>query len=173
MEKNVLAECYGDTLLVKQLKFNYIEYHSGIGEVARQMQRYFDNRKAIAIIDNDKHSVPSYFTKECNPLKNENGIVVMKHKKQEHYVIKISPAFEEFINDCAVSCGMELFEKDKKKFKEITKDSKLHQNQKFINYLNKLIAQNPNGIKTLRNIVDDINKIVKKGPAPTAKKKKK
>lgn len=155
-ERNILVECYGDTLLAKQMKYDYFPFHSGVGEVANTMKKNFSNRKAIAIIDNDKNQ-PSYFTRECNTIKSVNGIILMKHKEFDHYVIKISPALEDFINSCAKDKNLELFEKDKKRFREITKDSKLHSNTKFVNYLNKLIAKNPAGINTIKEFIKEIN----------------
>jgi hypothetical protein len=78
-DKNILAECYGDTLLVSQLNHEPFSYHSGIGGVAKQMQKYYKNKKAIAIIDNDKMQ-PSYFDSECLHIKTEKGVILMKHK---------------------------------------------------------------------------------------------
>lgn len=165
--KNILAECYGDTLLVKQLKYSYLEYHSGVGQVANQMIRTFKGQKAIAIIDNDKQSLPSYFSRECELIKQKNGIFLLKHRTEDHYVIKISPAFEGFISNAANECKMEAFEKDKLKLKKITKDSKLHSNSRFVNYVNRVISQNPPSIKTLKAFIDEAN------ATPTKLKKKK
>ncbi|MDB5284077.1 MAG: hypothetical protein JWO06_3152 [Bacteroidota bacterium] len=150
----ILAECYGDTLLTKQLKYEYFARHSGIGEVANQMKKYYVNRKAIAIIDDDKKGKPTYFTSECFLIEQKNGVILMKHKTADHYVIKITPGLEDFIINAAISCKLELFEKDKKKFKAIVKDSKLHSNQEFVAYLNKIVQKNPPEIQTLRKYIE-------------------
>jgi hypothetical protein len=168
----ILAECYGDTLLVGQLKYEYHAYHSGIGEVANQMRKYYANRRAIAIIDDDKNG-PSYFNKECVLVEKKNGVTLLKHKNEDHYVLKITPALEDFIDGAAADCEMELFEKDRKKFRDIVKDRKLHSNQKFVRYLNSIIQKNPPQIKTLKEFIDKAQKGVILGKKAGKNKKKK
>ena len=170
---NILAECYGDTLLTKQLKYEYHAYHSGIGEVANQMRKYYKNRRAIAIIDDDKQSKPTYFTEECSQIDKKNGLTLMKHKVEDHYVIKISPALEDFIYSASRSCNLPPFDSDKKNFRNTLKNDKLHSNQKFINHLNKIVQKNPPEIKTLKEFIakakagvqigDGIKETTKKG----------
>ena len=155
---NIIVECYGDTLLVKQLHFSPLAVHSGIGQVANLMKKYHKNRLAIGIIDNDKTSIPRYF-QEFRQVSRTNALIFLKHPAQNHYLIKIAPAFERFITNAANEVGVNKTDyrlpPNDKNFRDITKDEKLSKNQNFVNFLNAVIANNPSAIQDLRNCINE------------------
>jgi hypothetical protein len=154
--EKIIVECYGDSLLIKQLKHEYLADHSSIGQVANRMIGYFENRFALAVIDSDKALGPGYFKKENLKVAGNaiNGVQLYKCKGKYHYVIKIVPAFEGFILAAAEEAdfdrGKFKLPADEKEFRKICKRSDLHANQRMVNFVNAIVTTNPPSIKALR-----------------------
>ncbi len=162
-ERNIIVECYGDSLLIKQMGYDCLPLHSGIGEVANQMNKYFKNRFVIGIYDSDKTSIPSYFTKKIHPLSlPKHNVQLIKCQGKFHYTIKIIPAFEGFITKAGLAAGYSRTDfklpADEKEFRKLCKDMKLHKDSRMINFINAIIAQNPPQIKALREAINSAKK---------------
>jgi len=157
--EKIIVECYGDSLLIKQMGYDYLEGHSGIGQVANRMNKYFNNRFALGVIDNDKTSLPKYFKENIKILGGiGNKVQLIKCEGHAHYVIKIMPAFEGFISGAAkealynrIDFGLPASDKQ---FKELCKDKNLHKNQKMVNFINAVINKNPPSIKAIRDAIN-------------------
>jgi hypothetical protein len=155
-DSKIIVECYGDSLLIKQLKLEYLADHSSIGQVANRMIGYFENRFALAVIDSDKALGPGYFKKENLKVvgKASNSVQLYKCKGKYHYVIKIVPAFEGFILAAAEEAGYKRkrfkLPPSDKEFRKLCKDEDLHKNQRMVSFVNAIVTKDPPSIKSLR-----------------------
>jgi len=149
---SILPECYGDTLLLEMLGFKRLNHQtSGIGQVIKVMREKYQNRLAIGIIDADKKITPTYF-KEFLLEKEENGIRLLKHTNQNHFLIMVSPALEGFILKAAQEVEIQSKTFDSlKKLKRITKSIHVSRNQEFKNFLNTLRQKKAPGFLTIQN----------------------
>ena len=105
---HVVPECYIDTNLTEfLLKSPGVNHKSGCNEVAKSMaESKLKDQFSIGVIDNDKRQ-PSY-VKEFVEIAHTNHISLLKHKKRPHYFVRVSPAMDGFILDCANELGVNL-----------------------------------------------------------------
>lgn len=137
MDKSILTECYGDTILIEKLIPTLVGYNKqhGCAAVANKVKEH--NGFRLGIIDNDKRRI-KYLDEfeEIDSIKN--SLILMKHKdsKIHHYFILICPALEKWILEiCEASAiNLEDFEigHSLEGLKKVTKsaiskyDTKLH-----------------------------------------------
>ena len=154
-------ECHGDNLLITQMKYEVLEGHSGINEVGNLMSKYKGNRLSLGIIDADK-KVLSEYLKTFKESKRKANVIYLKHPDNNHYLIKISPAFEKFILQAANDAGIERAKHklpiSDKEFFKVAKSWNLRKNQHFINFINAIVAKNPPSIQFLRKCIEDAAK---------------
>jgi hypothetical protein len=157
----IIVECYGDNLLIKQLKYEVIEVHSGINEVGRLMQDYKGNRLSIGIIDADK-KIFSKYLQSFKEIKKDSNIIFNKHADKNHYLIKICPAFEKFIlqaaNEVNVTRQKHKLPINDKAFYKLVKSREVKKNQNFINFVNAIVAKNPPSIAFLQKCINEAAK---------------
>jgi hypothetical protein len=155
---NIIVECYGDGLLINQLGYKYLAVHSGIGQVAKQMNQYFNNRFALGIYDGDKTSVPTYFTKNIKANSIRHNVQLIKCEGKFHYGIKIIPAFEGFITEAGRIAGLSRVDfklpGDEKQFRNLCKDKDIHKNQRMVNFVNAVIKKNPPPVEALKEAIE-------------------
>lgn len=95
---NVITECYIDTNLVEYLLNDVVNHQGGCNEVMRTL----NNKKnifAIGVIDDDKRvnqNVNNFVT-----INQSEKLILMKHKERCQYLIRIKPAADMFILNCA------------------------------------------------------------------------
>lgn len=138
MEKkdwHIVPECYIDTNLAEYLLNSHgVNHQKGCNAVAKKMmESNLKDQFSIGIIDNDKrqHSYVSEFTE----IAHTQHITLLKHKSRPHYFIRISPAMDQFILDCAADQGVNLQDyslpSELAEFTKITKDVKAKNDYRF------------------------------------------
>ncbi len=101
---HIMPECYADTNLIETLMQASVSHQKGCNQVAGAMQRNFDNRFSVGIIDYDKKK-PKYLN-ELEVLAQSQHLQLYKHPSRPHYIITIKPAIENFILACVEELGV-------------------------------------------------------------------
>lgn len=138
MEKkdwHIVPECYIDTNLAEYLLDSHgVNHQKGCNAVAKKMmESNLKDQFSIGIIDNDKrqHSYVSEFTE----IAHTQHITLLKHKERPHYFIRISPAMDQFILDCANELGVNLKDyglpSELEEFTKVTKDVNAKNDYRF------------------------------------------
>lgn len=138
MEKkdwHIVPECYIDTNLAEYLLNSHgVNHQKGCNAVAKKMtESNLKDQFSIGIIDNDKrqHSYVSEFTE----IAHTKHITLLKHKSRPHYFVRISPAMDQFILDCAAEQGVNLQDyglpSELAEFTKITKDVNAKNDYRF------------------------------------------
>ena len=131
---HIIPECYIDTNLTEfLLDSNGVNHQKGCNTVAKKMSETLKNQFSIGIIDNDKrqHS----YVKEFVEIAHTEHIMLMKHNSRSHYFIRISPAIDRFILDCAAEQNVNLQDyglpSELSEFTNITKDVNAKNDYRF------------------------------------------
>lgn len=156
---HVVPECYIDTNLTEfLLKSTGVNHKSGCNEVAKSMaESNLKDQFSIGIIDNDKRQ-PSY-VKEFIEIAHTSHIALLKHKERPHYLVRVSPAMDGFILDCAKEQGVDL--KDYglpsalEELTKVTKDVKAKDDSRFKALFKSL--KNSEEMKKLRTVLNYLN----------------
>lgn len=153
--KDILTECYVDTAIVSvllQLSNIYVNarHCHGCNNVAGGMQSA-DNTFALGIIDNDKRQ-HSYFKKEFETICKSEHLELLKHNLSQHYLIKVTPAMDQFILDATADCTISPVSFDLPDklddFKKLTKSATVQDNKNMARLFKAIKEQNE--IKILR-----------------------
>ena len=129
MEKkdwHIVPECYIDTSLVEFLLASHgVNHQKGCNNVAKTMKETkFKDQFSIGVIDNDKKQPRSYVN-EFNEIAHSEHILLLKHCERPHYIVKIAPAMDQFIMDCAAEQSINLQDYNlPSKLEEFTKATK-------------------------------------------------
>lgn len=129
MEKkdwHIVPECYVDTNLVEFLLVSHcVNHQKGCNAVAKKMmESNLKNQFSIGVIDNDKrqHSYVGEFIE----IAHSKHISLLKHRERPHYFLRITPAMDQFILDCAAEQNINLqvydLPKELEEFTKVTKD---------------------------------------------------
>lgn len=139
MEKKdwyIVPECYIDTNITEFLLDSHgVNHQKGCNAVAKIMIERLKDQFSIGIIDNDKtqHSYVNEFTE----IAHTRHITLLKHRERPHYFIRISPAMDQFILDCAIEQGINPHDyglpSTLNEFIQITKDVKAKNDYRFKN----------------------------------------
>ena len=162
MEKkdwHIVPECYIDTNLAEYLLDSYgVNHQKGCNAVAKKMmESNLKDQFSIGIIDNDKrqHSYVSEFTE----IAHTQHVALLKHKERPHYFVRISPAMDQFILDCAAEQGINLQDyglpTELAEFTKITKDVKAKNDFRFKSLFSAL--ENSIEITKLRSVLNYLN----------------
>jgi len=162
MEKkdwHIVPECYIDTNLAESLLDSHgVKHQKGCNAVAKKMmESNLKDQFSIGIIDNDKrqHSYVSKFEE----IAHTQHIALLKHKARPHYFIRISPAMDQFILDCAKEQGVNL--KDYalptvlEEFTKVTKDVNAKNDYRFKSLFRAL--EDSKELSKLRSISNYLN----------------
>ena len=128
MEKkdwHIVPECYVDTNLVEFLITSHsVNHQKGCNAVAKSMmESNLKDQFSIGVIDNDKrqHS----YVREFIEIARSKYISLLKHRERPHYFVRITPAMDQFILDCAAEQNVNLQDFDlPTKLSEFTKVTK-------------------------------------------------
>ena len=162
MEKkdwHIVPECYIDTNLAEfLLDSNGVNHQKGCNAVAKKMmESNLKDQFSIGIIDNDKRQ-HSYMS-EFEEIAHIQHVTLLKHKERPHYFIRISPAMDQFILDCAVEQGVNLQDyglpSDLSEFTKITKDVKAKNDYRFKSLFEAL--KDSKELSKLRSILKYLN----------------
>jgi len=157
--KFIIPECYGDTALIECLGFEDPNHQKGIGNVKKVLNKDFNDKKAICIIDNDKNLGRVFpnlkIERENSHLKmavSQNGL---------HRFIVIKPALEKWLLTSAELSSIPLKEdydlpNDFKELGYLIKNTEVDRNQDFIRFLKALKRANPEPIATLKSWLEEI-----------------
>ena len=162
MEKkdwHIVPECYIDTNLAEYLLDSHgVNHQKGCNAVAKKMmESNLKDQFSIGIIDNDKrqHSYVSEFTE----IAHTQHVTLLKHKERPHYFVRISPAMDQFILDCAAEQGVNLQDyglpTELAEFTKITKDVKAKNDFRFKSLFGAL--ENSIEITKLRSVLNYLN----------------
>lgn len=181
MEKkdwHIVPECYIDTNLTEYLLDSHgVNHQKGCNAVAKKMmESNLKDQFSIGIIDSDKrqHS----YVGEFEEIAHTRHIALLKHRERPHYFVKISPAMDQFILDCAAEqcVNLEDYNLPSKleDFTKVTKDVNAKKERRFkqlfkaiessremsilnsvLNYLNS--QQYQSQTKELQNFFDESN----------------
>lgn len=138
MEKkdwHIVPECYIDTNLAEYLLDSHgVNHQKGCNAVAKKMmESNLKDQFSIGIIDNDKrqHS----YVSEFKEIAHTQHVTILKHKERPHYFVRISPAMDQFILDCAAEQGINLKDyglpAELEAFTKITKDVNAKNDYRF------------------------------------------
>ena len=99
MDKAILPECFGDTLLIEALvktNVGYNHQHSCFRVEAMMKQGVLKDAFAVGIIDKDKKTIT--YLREFDLIDECPDFLKLHHHPQKpHYIIQICPALESWI----------------------------------------------------------------------------
>ena len=138
MEKkdwHIVPECYIDTNLAEFLLDSHgVNHQKGCNAVAKKMKESnLKDQFSIGIIDNDKrqHS----YVGEFEEIAHTQHIALLKHKERPHYFVRVSPAMDGLIFDCANELGVNLKDyglpSTLEELTKVTKDVKAKNDARF------------------------------------------
>lgn len=138
MEKkdwHIVPECYVDTNLVEFLIASHsVNHQKGCNAVAKKMmESNLKDQFSIGVIDNDKrqHSYVSEFIE----IAHSKHISLLKHRERPHYFVRITPAMDQFILDCAEEQHINLQDyglpTELSEFTKVTKDVSAKDDHRF------------------------------------------
>ena len=166
IELNIIPECYVDTKvaeIVGQASRKYNHQH-GCGDVANRMIKVKDDI-CLGIIDEDKNKGPraKYFS-EFVLIKEENNLLLKKHKERKQYLILICPEIEQWLMNDAKSVQIDPAD-DKydlpsnlKGFTSISKTRDIDRNEGFYRFIKALINKSSPSVTTLKKWMDSFIK---------------
>lgn len=156
---HIVPECYIDTNLAEYLlESSGVNHQKGCNAVAKIMiESNLKDQFSIGIIDNDKrqHS----YVSEFEEIAHTEHITLLKHKERPHYFIRISPAMDQFILDCANEQGVNLHDhglpSELEAFTKITKDVKAKNDHRFKTLF--IALKKSKEISQLRSVLNYLN----------------
>jgi len=162
MEKkdwHIVPECYIDTNLAEYLLNSHgVNHQKGCNAVAKKMmESNLKDQFSIGIIDNDKrqHS----YVKDFTEIAHTKHVTLLKHKSRPHYFVRISPAMDQFILDCATEQGVNLQDyglpSELAEFTKITKDVNAKNDYRFKSLFGAI--ENAKEITMLRSVLNYLN----------------
>ena len=162
MEKkdwHIVPECYIDTNLVEYMLDSHgVNHQKGCNAVAKKMmESNLKDQFSIGIIDNDKrqHS----YVSEFEEIAHTQHVALLKHKERPHYFIRISPAMDQFILDCANEQGVNLKDyglpSELKEFTKVTKDVNAKNDYRFKSLFGAI--ESSNELSMLRCVLHYLN----------------
>ena len=115
--EQIIPECYADTNFIGTLLDADVNHGLSCTAVAELMNKTFEDRFAVGIIDHDKLK-PTYLS-EFNeiakrvmppqkPSEKDVCIRLYQHKTRQHYIITIEPAIERLILRCAAMSNIKM-----------------------------------------------------------------
>ena len=137
--RNILPECYADTLLVEVLGFKKANHQFSIGQVFKTMEDKMRKRLAVGVTDRDKKITAKYYSKfQEEALKH--GVRKLKIPSKEHYLIEHIP-LEKFLFQAAKDVDVDPAKygfNSVKELAKITKSQNIGKNERFKQFLNTL-----------------------------------
>ena len=172
-ELNIIPECYVDTKVAEIVgqaskKFNH---QHGCGDVANRLIKHKDS-VCLGIIDEDKNKGPraKYFS-EFESIKEENNLILKKHKSRSQYLILICPEIERWLMNDANTAKIDPTDEkydlplDLKGFTSICKTQDIDRNAGFYRFIKALVNKGAPSVSTLKSWIE----LFKKGELDTLK----
>lgn len=151
-----VPECYVDTNLIESLlETDGVNHQMGCNNVAKAMESgVLKESFAVGIIDSDKRKLA--YAEYFEEIAHSQHLFLLKHKEKPKFMIKISPAIDRFILDCAQEQGVNVNEFGlSSELKEFTKQTKNVESKKDLRFkkLFKKLKDNQE-IIILRNVLN-------------------
>jgi hypothetical protein len=156
---HIVPECYIDTNLAEYLLGSHgVNHQKGCNAVAKKMmESNLKNQFSIGIIDNDKrqHS----YVKEFVEIAHTQHVALLEHRERPHYFVRISPAMDQFILDCANEQGVNLKDyglpSELEEFTKVTKDVNAKNDYRFKSLFGAL--EDSKELSKLRSVLNYLN----------------
>lgn len=156
-ELSIIPECYVDTKVAEILGESLKKYNHqhGCGDVANELRN--NDRIALGIIDEDKNKGPAakYFS-EFEIIKEENNLILKRHKQKKQFLILICPEIEEWLlndaNKVNINPNSDEYKlpDELKGFKNISKIKDIDRNEGFYRFIKALVKEKSPSITTLK-----------------------
>jgi len=159
--RNILPECYADTLLVEVLGFKKANHQFSIGQVFKIMEDKMATRLAVGVTDKDKKITAKYYA-AFQEQTMEHGVRILKIPDKKHYLIEHIP-LEKFLFQAAENVDVDPARygfSSIRALSKITKSHKIDKNQQFRQFLNTLLQKETPSFmfiqRKLRQLVGEI-----------------
>ena len=161
-ELSIIPECYVDTKvaeIVGQASKKYNHQH-GCGDVANRLLKA-QNEVCIGIVDEDKNKGPraKYFS-EFILIREENNLILQKHKQHRQYLILICPEIEKWLMNDANAVNVNPADDryklppNLKGFTSICKTQDIDRNDGFYRFVKTLIKEKAPSTITLKTWIE-------------------
>ena len=154
----IIPECFVDTKVAEILGQDLRKYNHqhGNGEVAKKLIE-LPNNICLGIVDEDakKGPKPKYFL-DFQLIKEENNLILEKHKEKKQYLIFICPEIEAWLMNDTKKANIDPSDlkfrlpQDLKGFKKLTKTKGIDKNERFVRFIKALIKEGTPSITTLK-----------------------
>ncbi len=112
IDYSIISECYIDTNLIETIvpSINACNHQKGCGTVTMIMQKKFQDKFAVGIVDKDKKELK--YANEFDEIINLVDLQLFRHKNYSihHYLIFIKPAIEVWILNASKEAGISMIE---------------------------------------------------------------
>ena len=156
IEKRLIPECFGDTMLIELLGFPKQNHQKGITKVISTLSSKYRDERGIGIIDDDKKKGLAGFSQ----TNETEELILLKKHDQPHYLILLKPALEKWILKNAELSGILRKDfglpDDFDSFRKIIKDINIGQNKNFRRFLLAIKEKNPEPMATLCGWIHEI-----------------
>ena len=154
----LIPEDNGQKLLMEVLGFRKCNFAKGISTVLSKIEKDFNNRFAVGIVDDDKFK-PDHFDKYKNKISATNHLIQLHKPDTKHFLIVIQPAFEKWVWEQAIqkkispsNYTFHHFEA----FRRAAKDDFLHNNNQVRRFLTDIHHSQSPGFNTLANWIEGL-----------------
>lgn len=154
----LIPEDNGHKMLMEVLRFRKCNFAKGINIVLSKIEKNFNNRFALGIVDDDKFK-SNHFNKYSTKIAESNNLLQLNKPGTKHFLIVIQPAFEKWVWNQAVQkeilpskYSFHNFDT----FCDATKDDFLHENQQVRRFLTDLFHAKAPGFITMSTWIGEL-----------------
>ena len=156
----LIPEDRGIQALVELLGFKKTNLGDGISQTLSKMNRHFNNKFAIGVIDNDKQKPGGYDLYTTLVKEEENGLTMIQKPKSRHFLIVISPAIEAWLLNNAAWCEIDPGKYEFSTLKQLTRITKdpvnVGKDKQLRRFLNDLYQAQAPGFVTMAAWIDGL-----------------
>lgn len=109
--------------LVGVLGFKKTNLGDGISQTLNKINKHFNNRFAVGIVDDDKQK-PGGYDAYSNLLDEKDGLKLIQKPQSRHFLIVITPAVESWLFQCADQCEIDPSKYGFSTLKQLTRITK-------------------------------------------------
>lgn len=154
----LIPEDNGQKLLMEVLGFRKCNFAKGISTVLSKIEKDFNNRFAIGIVDDDKFK-SGHFFKYTDKIAEADHLIHLRKPNTRHFLIVIQPAFERWVWEQAVQkeiAPSEYTFHDFKTFCRATKDDFLRNNHHVRRFLTDIYHTQSPGFITMATWIEKL-----------------
>ena len=149
-----MPECYADTRLAEILaESKRCNHQKNLGQVANTLSKTLKDLPALGMVDNDKGSIPKYFS-EFTLIIERNNLKLLKHKTRQQYLVVICPAIEHWLLNASKEVNLNLadfgLKENLKEFSVYTKSIHLSNNHNFTLFIKALLKAESESVLLLK-----------------------